>query len=94
MFETLALETLYGDQFTLLYTRLTMKILIDRLHSYTITCEVDVLTQYLQQISSYHVEFKVYLVSKPLVHVVFSNFCKLKDISNFVLSVDNSDLGI
>ena len=34
------------------------------------------ITQYLHQILGYHVEFKVRLVSKPLVHVVLSNLCK------------------
>ncbi len=32
------------------------------------------ITQYLQQILGYHVEFKVRLVSKPLVRVVLSTF--------------------
>ena len=39
-------------------------------------CEVDMITQYLQKILGNHVEFKVCLVSKPVVHVVFSNFLK------------------
>ena len=34
-------------------------------------CEVDIMTQYLQQIMGYYVEFKVYLVSKPLVREMF-----------------------
>ena len=32
-----------------------------------------------QQILGYHVKFKVCLVSKPLIHVVLSNFCKLRE---------------
>lgn len=35
------------------------------------------IAQYLQQILGYHAEFKVCLVSKPLVRVVVSNFCEL-----------------
>ena len=35
------------------------------------------ITQYLQQILGYHVEFKVCLVSKLLAREVLSNFCKL-----------------
>ena len=46
-------------------------------------CEVDMITQYLQKILGYHVEFKVCLVSKPVVHVVFSNFCKLREVSPY-----------
>ena len=44
---------------------------------YTIACEVDMITQCLKQTLGYHVQFKVCLVSKPLVRAVFSNFCKL-----------------
>ena len=32
-----------------------------------------------QQILGYHVKFNVCLVSKPLIHVVLSNFCKLRE---------------
>ena len=39
-------------------------------------CEVDIMTQYLQQMMGYYVESKVYLVSKPLVREMFSNFGK------------------
>ena len=46
---------------------------------YTQACEVDGITQYLQQILGYYVEFKVFLVSMPLVREVFSNFCKLRE---------------
>ena len=35
------------------------------------------ITQCLQQILPYHVQFKFCLVSKSLVREVFSNFCKL-----------------
>ena len=42
------------------------------------------ITQYLQKILGYHVEFKVYHVEfKPVVHVVFSNFCKLREVSPY-----------
>ena len=50
---------------------------------YIMVCEVDMITQYLQKILGYHVEFKVCLVSKPVVHVVFSNFCKLREVSPY-----------
>ena len=33
----------------------------------------------LQQILGYHVKFNVCLVSKPLIYVVLSNFCKLRE---------------
>ena len=33
-------------------------------------CEVDMITQFLLQIFSYHVNFKDHLVSKPLVYEV------------------------
>ena len=46
---------------------------------YTYACEVDGITQYLQQILGYYVEFKVFLVSMPLVREMFSNFCKLRE---------------
>ena len=46
---------------------------------YTQACEVDGITQYLQQILGYYVEFKVFLVSMPLVREIFSNFCKLRE---------------
>ena len=50
---------------------------------YIMVCEVDMITQYLQKILGNHVEFKVCLVSKPVVHVVFSNFCKLREVSPY-----------
>ena len=37
-------------------------------------------TQYVQQMLGYYLEFKVYLVSKPLVRVVFSKFCRLREV--------------
>ena len=37
-------------------------------------------TQYVQQMLGYHLEFKVYLVSKPLVRVVFSKFCRRREV--------------
>ena len=42
----------------------------------SIVCDVDMITQYLQQILGYHVKFKVWLVSKPFIHahVLFSKF--------------------
>ena len=46
---------------------------------YTIACEVDMISQSLWQKLGYHVEFKVCLVSKPLKHMVFSKFFKLKE---------------
>ena len=55
---------------------LTTKTLICGEHiinsKYSITCEVDMITQYLQQILGYNFELKVCLVSKLLIHVVFS----------------------
>ena len=49
---------------------------------YTVACELDMITQYLQQILGYHVEFKVRLVSKPLVRVVLSNFLNYSDFAS------------
>ena len=37
-------------------------------------CEVDMITQFLPQIFSYHVKFKVHLVSKPLVYEVWQHY--------------------
>ena len=47
-------------------------------------CEVDMMTQYLQQILGYYVESKVYLVSKPLVREMFSNLGKLIIIKKYL----------
>ena len=49
-----------------------MKTLIGREH--VVACEIDMTTH-----NAYHVEFRVCLVSNPLVRVVFSNFCKLRE---------------
>ena len=49
-----------------------MKTLIGREH--VVACEIDMAT-----LNAYHVVFRVCLVSKPLVRVVFSNFCKLRE---------------
>ncbi len=43
---------------------------------YTVACEHDMITQYLQQILGYRVEFKVRLISKPFIRAVLSNFWK------------------
>ena len=45
----------------------------------TIACKVDMITQYVPQILGYQVEFIVCLVSKPLVCVLFSNVCKVRE---------------
>ena len=37
-------------------------------------CEVDMITQFLLQIFSYHVNFKDHLVSKPLVYEVWQHY--------------------
>ena len=59
------------------------KIDWSRAHSqHTIACEADMNTQYLQQILGYHVKFKVCLVSKPPICALFSNFCKLREVSS------------
>ena len=54
--------------------------LIGSYSQYVIACEVDIITQYLQQILGYHVEFKVSHF-KPLVSAVFIQggvfFCRL-----------------
>ena len=44
-----------------------------------------------QQILGYHVKFKVCLVSKPLIHVVLSNFCKLRE-KHFLCRLFNRNL--
>ena len=49
-----------------------MKTLIGREH--VVACEIDMATH-----NAYHVVFRVCLVSNPLVCVVFSNFCKLRE---------------
>ena len=58
----------------LLYIRFTIRLDWSRAYSqYNIACEVDTITQHLQQILGVTIEF-VCLVSKPLVHVMFQNF--------------------
>ena len=62
----------------LLYIRITMEtLMVKSIQSITVAVEVDMITQYLQQILGYHVKFKVCQVSKPLICVVFANFCIL-----------------
>ena len=43
------------------------------------------ITQFLQQILSYRVEFHVCLFSKPFIHLAFSNYCKLRGNFSFFL---------
>lgn len=57
-----------------------MKTLIGQEHKVIIQAhEFNVITQYLQQILGCHVRLKFCLVSQPLIHVLFKNFCRLRE---------------
>lgn len=54
-----------------LYIRLTIQ--------FTIAFEDDTSNAIFEEDVANHVKFKICLVFKPLVHAVFSNFCKLSE---------------